>query len=105
MPFRIWHVKVGFHDTVRGLLCLFNQPPGPRAQVLPKAPFTGTVFAFRGKSLDRLYLYYSEGIVVLMIYKRLEETTFTSPTLRYETVTRNNVQFETLFGGLDPSFQ
>ncbi len=45
--------------------------------VLRKDPFTGTVFVFRAKRLDRLKLLYWDGSGLVMAYKRLEDTTFT----------------------------
>ncbi|MGY9050456.1 MAG: IS66 family insertion sequence element accessory protein TnpB [Rhodobacterales bacterium] len=45
--------------------------------VLRKDPFTGTVFLFRAKRMDRLKLLYWDGTGLAMAYKRLEDTTFT----------------------------
>lgn len=36
-----------------------------------------------------------------MTYKRLEETTFTWPTIRDGLMSLNHAQFEALFAGLD----
>ena len=68
---------------------------------LRKEPFTGTVFVFRSKRADRLKLLYWDGTGLVMTYKRLEETTFTWPTIRDGLMSLNHAQFEALFAGLD----
>lgn len=68
---------------------------------LRKEPFTGTVFVFRSKRADRLKLLYWAGTGLVMTYKRLEETTFTWPTIRNGLMALNHAQFEALFAGLD----
>ncbi|PIL18421.1 transposase [Puniceibacterium antarcticum] len=69
--------------------------------VLRKDPFTGTVFVFRAKRLDRLKLLYWDGTGLVMAYKRLEDTTFTWPAIREGMMALNHAQFEALFSGLD----
>ena len=49
---------------------------------LHKDPFTGTVFVFRSRKADRLKLIYWDGSGIVMAYKRLEEHTFTWPTIK-----------------------
>lgn len=65
--------------------------------VLRKAPFTGTVFVFRAKRLDRLKLLYWDGSGLVMAYKRLEETTFAWPAIKDGMMALNLAQFEALF--------
>ncbi|MCB1311812.1 MAG: IS66 family insertion sequence element accessory protein TnpB [Sedimentitalea sp.] len=69
--------------------------------VLRKDPFTGTVFVFRAKRLDRLKLLYWDGSGLVMAYKRLEDTTFTWPAIKDGIMALNHAQFEALFAGLD----
>ena len=69
--------------------------------VLRKDPFTGTVFLFRAKRLDRLKLLYWDGTGLVMAYKRLEDTTFTWPAIKDGMMALNHAQFEALFSGLD----
>lgn len=69
--------------------------------VLRKDPFTGTVFVFRAKRLDRLKLLYWDGSGLVMAYKRLEETTFAWPAIKDGMMALNHAQFEALFSGLD----
>ena len=69
--------------------------------VLRKDPFTGTVFVFRAKRLDRLKLLYWDGTGLVMAYKRLEETTFIWPAITDGMMALNHAQFEALFAGLD----
>ncbi|MBM2294352.1 IS66 family insertion sequence element accessory protein TnpB [Sulfitobacter pseudonitzschiae] len=52
------------------------------SSVLRKDPFTGTVFVFRSRRTDRLKLLYWDGTGLVMAYKRLEEATFTWPTIK-----------------------
>lgn len=69
--------------------------------VLRKDPFTGTVFVFRARRLDRLKLLYWDGSGLVMAYKRLEDTTFTWPAIQNGMMALNHAQFEALFAGLD----
>jgi transposase len=68
---------------------------------LRKEPFTGTVFVFRAKRMDRLKLLYWDGSGLVMAYKRLEDTTFTWPAITDGLMTLSHAQFEALFSGLD----
>ena len=71
------------------------------ASVLKEDPFTGTVFLFRARRADRLKILFWDGTGLVMAYKRLEETTFTWPTIRDGLMSLNHAQFEALFAGLD----
>ena len=68
---------------------------------LRKDPFTGTVFVFRARKVDRLKLLYWDGTGLLMAYKRLEEASFTWPAITDGVMVLNHAQFEALFAGLD----
>lgn len=68
---------------------------------LRKDPFTGTVLVFRAKKADRLKLLFWDGTGLVMVYKRLEEHTFTWPAVTDGLMLVNHAQFEVLFAGLD----
>ncbi|WP_411976637.1 IS66 family insertion sequence element accessory protein TnpB [Sulfitobacter faviae] len=68
---------------------------------LKEDPFTGTVFVFRAKRADRLKILFWDGTGLVMVYKRLEETTFAWPAIKDGLITLNRAQFEALFSGLD----
>lgn len=68
---------------------------------LGQPPFTGTVYVFRSKRGDRLKLLYWDGSGLVMTYKRLEDHSFTWPSIRNGVFSVNLVQFEALFDGLD----
>jgi len=67
------------------------------SSVLRKDPFTGTVFVFRSRRVDRLKLLYWDGSGLVMAYKRLDDTTFTWPAIKDGVVALNHAQFEALF--------
>ena len=69
--------------------------------MLQEDPFTGTVFVFRPKRLDRLKILFWDGTGLVMAYKRLEDSTFTWPAIRDGAMTLNHAQFAALFSGLD----
>ena len=71
------------------------------SSVLRKDRFTGTVFVFRSRQADRLKLLYRDGTGLVMAAKRLEEATFTRPTIKDGVMALNHAQFEALFAGLD----
>ena len=71
------------------------------SSALRKDPFTGTVFVFRARKVDRLKLLYWDGTGLVMAYKRLEEHSFTWPTVRDGLMVLSHAQFEALFAGLD----
>lgn len=71
------------------------------SQALRKDPFTGTVFVFRSRRLDRLKLLYWDGTGLVMTYKRLEAASFTWPAITDGVLSLNHAQFEALFSGLD----
>lgn len=68
---------------------------------LHKDPFTGTVFVFRARTMDRLKLLYWDGTGLVMAYKRLEAHRFVWPQVGDGLMLLNPAQFEALFAGLD----
>ena len=85
---------LGFRKSHDGLAALVENE-------LRKEPFTGTIFVFRAKQADRLKLPYLDGTGLVIAYKRLEERTFTWPTIRDGLMSLNHAQFGALFAGLD----
>lgn len=66
---------VDFRKGHNGLAALVNNE-------LSENPFSGTVFVFRSKRLDRLKLLYWDGSGLVMSYKRLEEHSFNWPAVK-----------------------
>lgn len=60
---------------------------------LRKEPFTKAVFVFCAKRADRLKLLYWDGYGAGDGFKRLEETTFTWPTIRNGLMALNHALF------------
>jgi transposase len=71
------------------------------AQALASDPFTGDVFIFRSKRLDRLKLLVWDGSGLCLVTKRLESGAFTWPPVRDGAVTLTAAQMRLLFSGLD----
>ncbi|MDQ1195388.1 transposase [Rhizobium sp. SORGH_AS 787] len=65
---------------------------------LHKDPFTGTVFVFRSLKADRLKLIYWDGSGIVMAYKRLEEHTFTWPSVKDGLITLTHPQSKPCVG-------
>ena len=70
-------------------------------QTLAADPFTGDVFIFRSKRLDRLKLLVWDGSGLCLITKRLETGAFTWPPVRDGAITLNALQLRLLFTGMD----
>jgi len=85
---------VDFRKGHNGLAAMVNNE-------LAENPFSGTVFVFRSKRLDRLKLLYWDGSGLVMSYKRLEDHSFSWPAVRDGLMRLNSAQFEALFSGLD----
>ncbi len=68
---------------------------------LSKDPFTGTVFVFRSRRADRLKPIFWDGSGLVLVYKRLEDTSFCWPAITAGVMSLSVAQFEALFGGLD----
>lgn len=70
-------------------------------QALACDPFTGDVFIFRSKRLDRLKLLVWDGSGLCLVSKRLEKGAFTWPPVRDGAVTLNAAQLQLLLTGMD----
>ncbi|WP_417476248.1 IS66 family insertion sequence element accessory protein TnpB [Leisingera sp.] len=62
---------------------------GARAVSAGGRSFTGTVFLFRAKQADRMKILFWDGSGLVMAYKRLEENSFTWPTIQDGAMTLN----------------
>jgi transposase len=63
--------------------------------------YTGDVFFFRSKRLDRLKLLIWDGSRLCLVTKRLESGSFTWPPVRDGAVTLNATQLRLLLSGMD----
>ena len=70
-------------------------------QALASDVYTGDVFIFRSKRLDRLKLLIWDGSGLCLVTKRLESGAFTWPPVRDGAVTLNAAQLRLLFSGMD----
>lgn len=64
-------------------------------------PFSGVIVVFRAKRGDRLKILLWDGTGLVMLYKRLEDSSFTWPTIKDGVMRLSRAQFEALFEGLD----
>ena len=85
---------VDFRKGAAGLAALVQTTLGEDA-------FSRTIYVFRARRSDRLKLVFWDGTGLVMAYKRLEEATFTWPTITDGVMALNHAQFEALFAGLD----
>ncbi len=71
------------------------------AQALASDPFTGDVFIFRSRRLDRLKILVWDGSGLCLITKRLESGAFTWPPIRDGALPLSAAQLRLLFTGMD----
>src|SRR3954463_6421480 len=69
--------------------------------ILQQDPFSGTVFVFRSKRADRVKLLVYDGTGLVLIWKRLEGSTFKWPPISDGVMRLSGAQFVALFDGLD----
>ncbi|MBV8092536.1 MAG: IS66 family insertion sequence element accessory protein TnpB [Acetobacteraceae bacterium] len=70
-------------------------------QALAADPFTGDIFIFRSKRMDRLKLLVWDGSGLCLVTKRLQTGVFTWPPVRDGAVTLSAAQLRLLFTGMD----
>jgi transposase len=70
-------------------------------QALALDPFTGDVFVFRSRRLDRLKILVWDGSGLCLITKRLESGAFTWPPVRDGAMTLTAAQLRLLFTGMN----
>ena len=69
--------------------------------ILRQDPFSGTVFVFRSKRADRVKLLVYDGTGLVLIWKRLEGSTFKWPPVSDGVMRLSGSQLAALFDGLD----
>jgi len=93
---QIW-IAAGVTDMRRGL-------PGLAAQVqavLKEKPYSGHVFAFRGRRGDTVKLLWFDGDGLCLFQKRLERGRFVWPQATAGTVSLSRAQLSMLLEGID----
>jgi transposase len=64
-------------------------------------PHSGLTVIFRSKRGDRLKILVWDGTGLVLVYKRLEQGSFTWPKVQDGVMRLSRAQFEALFEGLD----
>ena len=64
-------------------------------------PHSGLTVIFRSKRGDRLKMLVWDGTGLVLVYKRLEQGSFTWPKVQDGVMRLSRAQFEALFEGLD----
>jgi len=64
-------------------------------------PYSGIVFVFRPKRVDRIKVLWWDGTGLVLASKRLEQGRFAWPAVRDGVIRLSRAQFEALFEGLD----
>lgn len=64
-------------------------------------PHSGLVVIFRSRRGDRTKILFWDGSGLVMVYKRLEQGSFTWPAVQDGVMRLSRAQFEALFEGLD----
>jgi len=68
---------------------------------LRQNPFGGTVLVFRAKRAERVKILLWDGSGLILIWKRLEKSTFQWPPIADGMMQLSPAQFSALFEGLD----
>jgi len=93
------HVALGYTDMRKGLdgLAMLVQ------QVLAKDPFSGHLFAFRGKRADLIKILFWDGNGLCLFTKRLERGRFVWPSTQApgDAVMLTPAQLSMLIEGID----
>ena len=93
---RIW-IAAGVADMRKG----FDGLSGQVQTVLDQQPFSGHVFAFRGRRGDIVKLLWWDGDGLCLFSKRLERGRFIWPKAEGGTVSLSRAQLSMLLGGID----
>jgi transposase len=93
---RIW-IAAGVTDMRRG----FDGLSGQVQTVLNEQPFSGHVFAFRGRRGDIVKLLWWDGDGLCLFSKRLERGRFIWPKAESGTVSLSRAQLSMLLEGID----
>jgi transposase len=93
---RIW-IAAGHTDMRRGFRGLSTMVE----TALQQAPYSGHVFAFRGKRGDLIKLLWFDGDGLCLFQKRLERGRFVWPQATEGTVSLTRAQLSMLLEGID----
>ena len=93
---QIW-IAAGVTDLRRGLTGL----SAVAQTVLEKNPYSGHVFAFRGRRGDLIKLLWFDGDGLCLFMKRLERGRFIWPKVENGAVTLSRAQLSMLLEGID----
>jgi transposase len=93
---RIW-IAAGVTDMRRG----FDGLSAQVQTVLNEKPFSGHVFAFRGRRGDIVKLLWWDGYSLCLFSKRLERGRFIWPKAESGTVSLSRAQLSMLLEGID----
>jgi transposase len=93
---RIW-IAAGVTDMRKG----FDGLSGQVQTVLNEQPFSGHVFAFRGRRGDIVKLLWWDGDGLCLFSKRLERGRFIWPKAESGTVSLSRAQLSMLLEGID----
>jgi transposase len=93
---RIW-IAAGVTDMRRG----FDGLSAQVQTVLDQQPFSGHVFAFRGRRGDIVKLLWWDGDGLCLLSKRLERGRFIWPKAESGTVSLSRAQLSMLLEGID----
>jgi transposase len=93
---RIW-IAAGVTDMRKG----FDGLSGQVQTVLDQQPFSGHVFAFRGRRGDIVKLLWWDGDGLCLFSKRLERGRFIWPKAENGTVSLSRAQLSMLLEGID----
>lgn len=93
------HLALGYTDMRKGLDGLATMVQ----EVLKKDPFTGHLFAFRGRKANRLKILFWDGNGLCLFTKRLDQGGFIWPRMIEPggTVTLSPAQLAMLIEGID----
>jgi transposase len=85
---------VDFRKGADGLAALVRETMGAD-------PFSGAVYVFRAKRMDRVKLVFWDGTGVVLVAKRLEDGEFRWPKVQDGALHLSAAEFSTLLEGLD----
>ncbi len=85
---------VDFRKGADGLAALVRETMGAD-------PFSGAVYVFRAKRMDRVKLVFWDGTGVVLVAKRLEDGEFRWPKVQDGTLHLSSAQLSALLEGLD----
>ncbi len=85
---------VDFRKGMDGLAAVVQEQLGER-------PFSGVIYVFRSKRMDRLKLLFWDGTGVVLVSKRLEQGRFQWPAVGDGVMRLTAVQMAALLDGVD----